>query len=85
MTRRQQAMSYRAEGNSVINHVINTDNQRIQFLIAHILVDLQKSASVTSIPTIILNAYMRVEEETVGSPRVWLDTLIQIVIPWYLG
>ena len=63
--------------------MINT--QQIQILITHILVDLQKLASVNSIPNIILNAYMRVEEKAVGPPRVWLDTLIQIVIRWYLG
>jgi hypothetical protein len=28
---------------------------------------------------------MRVEEEAVGSPRVWLDALIQIVIRRHLG
>jgi len=28
---------------------------------------------------------MGVEEKTVGSPRVWLNTLVEIIIPGYLG
>jgi hypothetical protein len=26
-----------------------------------------------------------IEEEAVGSPRVWLDTPIEVIIRWYLG
>ena len=28
---------------------------------------------------------MRIEEEAVGSPRVWLNTLVEVIIPRYLG
>jgi len=69
MIRRQQAMSYRADGDGTVLGYQPRDQiyRQLTNLITHILVD------------------MGVEEKTVGSPREWFGAPIQMVIRWYLG